>query len=186
LREVGVFKSLRRKLDQSDLDARHAREDKRGVGERWQRWALDNGFRYESEDPSLAGQFLQRFDEGVESYRHVMRGQVRGLDMIVFEHDRVWPTSGKSGVGSDQREAYLVVRLPRHPSQRVLDRGASRLFADFNVHLADNYQPDFLGTGWLAIHRSRSHDPKRLALHADLLAQLVALAPEDVWSDAST
>jgi hypothetical protein len=64
----------------------------------------------------------------------------------------------------------------------VLQRGASRLLDDFRVDLADGYRADFLGDAWLAIHRSRSHDPKRLAAHADHLCQLVEMAPPQVWS----
>lgn len=183
---MAMLKRLRQKLDRRYLDTRHAREDRRGIAAEWQRWAAEHSFQFVLEEPSLAGEFLPSFDEGVETYRYVMRGQIRGLDMIAFERDRVWPSSYRSDVSADQRESYLIVRLPRHPSQRVLDRGASRLFADFGVHLADDYEPDFIGVDWLAIHRSRSHDPKRLALHADLLAQLVALAPSDVWSGESS
>lgn len=179
---MGFVHQLRLKMERGYLERSHSRERRRGVGAQWEAWAAEHGFDYREEAPELVGRWMPPFEKGVEAYRYVLSGTVRGLDVVAFIREAVWSSSLKSDVYNDVRDAYLMVRLPRPPSRAVLERGADKIIADFGVHLRDGYRAEFLGTEWLVVLRSGPHDPRRLAQHVDLLTRMVNEAPPDLWS----
>jgi len=181
---MGIFHRLEQLLQRSYLNKDYRRENRRGVSREWRAWAFDHGFDFREEDPSLVGRWFAPFDKGVEAYRDVLSGTVRGIDMIAFVRDRVWSETAKQDYFDETRTAYLIAKLPRPPSETVLDRGADHTIAAFGVQMRDNYAAEFLGPDWLAFRRIGSHDPNRLALAADMLARLIIDAPPTVWSHA--
>jgi hypothetical protein len=181
---VGLFRRWRRKVEAAQLSSQHRRDRTKGRDREWSAWAAENGFDYREDAPDLAGRWFPAFDRGVEAYHHVLTGRVDGIEMFAFVHERIWETGPKEEQYHNEREAYLVARLPGAPSEAVLERGAERTINDFGVHLRDNYGADFIGTEWLALHKGGFHDQRRLALHAGLLARLIKDAPPSVWAGA--
>jgi hypothetical protein len=181
---VGPFRHWRRKVEAAQLSSEHRRDRAKGRDRDWSAWAAEHGFTYREDAPDLVGRWFPGFDLGVEAYHHVLAGRVDGIEMVAFVHERIWQTGPKEGQYHNEREAYLVARLPAAPSGAVLERGAERTINDFGVHLRDNYRADFIGSEWLTFHKSGFHDPRRLALHAGLLARLINDAPASVWAGA--
>ncbi len=182
--DMGFLHQLQLKMERAYLERSHARERRRGVGREWEAWAAEHGFEYRENGPDLVGRWILPLEKGVEAYRYVLSGTVRGVDFVAFVYEGVWNSSPKSESYDEIRDAYLLAKLPRAPSRQVLERGAEKTIADFGIHLRDNYRAEFFGSEWLVLRRPGFHDPRRLAQHADLLARMIIEAPPALWSEA--
>jgi hypothetical protein len=181
---MGFLRPLRLKMERAYLERSHAREHRRGVGNEWEAWAAEHCFEYREDSPDLVGRWIPPLEKGVEAYRYMLSGTVRGLDIVAFVYEGVWNSSPKGESYDEICEAYLLARLPRAPSRHVLERGADKTIADFGIHLRDNYRAEFLGSEWLALRRPGFHDPRRLGQHVDLLARMIVDAPPTLWSES--
>jgi hypothetical protein len=181
---MGFLRELQRKMEQRYLERSGARERRRGVGREWEAWADEQGFEYREECPELVGRWFPPLSQGVEAYRYMLSGTVRGLDIVAFVHQGVRNPSSKGETYDQICEAYVMARLPRAPSRQVLERGAEKTIAGFGIHLRDNYEAEFLGSEWLVLRRSGFHDPRRLAQHIDLLVRMIIDGPPTLWSES--
>jgi hypothetical protein len=179
---MGLFDRLQQRMERSHLERSHASQRRR-VGDEWRAWAAEHGFEYDEERPDLVGRWLPPVAIGTETYWDVLSGPVRGRDVVAFVRQAVRDRSLKRDTYDEICDAYVMARLPRAPSRSVLERGADRLIGDFGIHLRDNYRAEFIGSEWLALYRPGFHDPRRLALHTDLLVRMIIDAPSTLWSD---
>ena len=180
---MGLFDRLQHGMERSRLERSRARQRRHGVVDEWRAWAAEHGFVYDEERPDLVGRWLPPLPKATETYWDVLSGNVRGHDVVAFVHQAVRDRSVKSDTYDEICEAYVMAKLPHAPSRSVLARGAGRVIGDFGVHLRDDYRAEFNGSEWLAVCRPGFHDPRRLALHMDLLARMIIDAPPALWSD---